>query len=157
MSKLLRRGLDAYENRRQRSDEEFAERLSHHVDALSDRPTLLIYLLTVGAVNALIWVSVLLAPTHVMRAWAVVNDLDDKIGASVIAIIFGLGMWLTYSLFRLKFPDLADPKFDDEFLASFHRSVHSTKRWRIWLVSVIGGILNVLLLVAMEIFLAVGL
>lgn len=66
-------------------------------------------------------------------------------------------MWLTYALFRLKFSDLEDPGFNDEVLASFSYSLHSTKRWRVWLVSVIGGILNVLLLIFVEIFLTAGL
>ncbi|MGH9819441.1 MAG: hypothetical protein ACRD43_04660, partial [Pyrinomonadaceae bacterium] len=85
-----------------------------------------------------------------------VEDIDDKIAFVVIAIVLGLGMWLTYSLCRLKFPDLENPNFDDEVFASFNYSLHSTKRWRVWLIAVIGGVLNALLLVTVEIFLATG-
>lgn len=157
MKDWLRKRLDAYEYRQERRDEEFASVLIHNIEAMSDRRTLRVFLAILTALNGFIWLSVILFPGDVKHAWAVVTNLDDKIAAVIIAMVFGLGMWLTYSLFRLKFPDLESPKFGDEVLASFNYSLHSTKRWRIWLVSVIGGVLNVLLLIFVDIFLAVGL
>lgn len=154
---LLRKGLDAYEAKYERRDEEFANLVNRNVEALSNRRTLLIYVSILVTINALVWLSVLLFPLDIADAWATVSDLDDKLAFTLVAIIFGVGMWLTYALFRLKFPDLENPEFEKEVLASFHYSQHSTRRWRIWLTSVIGGIVNVLALFVAEIFLAGGL
>lgn len=152
----LRKGLDAYEGRYERRDEEFASIVSRNVDALYNRRTLWFYLAVLSASNTFVWLSVIIFPRDIKRAWEVVTDLDDKIAFLIISIVFGLGMWLIYALFRLKFPDLENPNFNDEMLASFSYSLHSTKRWRVWLVSVIGGILNALLLIFVEIFLTAG-
>lgn len=157
MKDWLSRRLEAWDGRRERRDEELAALVSRNIDAMSDRGTLRIYVAILAAANAVVWLSVILFPKDVGRAWDTVNDLDEKIGLAVLAIIFGLGMWLTYSLFRLKFPDLENPEFEKDVLASFNYSIHSTKRWRIWLVSVIGGVLNVLLLIFLDVFLSFGL
>ena len=156
MRDWLRRRLEAWEGQHERRDEEFAALVSRNIDAMSDRRTLRLYVTFLAAANALVWLSVILFPKDVGRAWATVNDLDEKIGLAVIAIVFGLGLWLTYSLFRLKFPDLEDPEFEKDVLASFNYSEHSTTRWRIWLVSVIGGVLNVLMLIFLDVFLSFG-
>jgi len=153
----LRKRLDKYEERYERSDEEFASVVIRNVDALSNRRALWFYLAVLLASNTLVWFSVIIFPRDIKQAWEIVTNLDDKIAFLIISIVFGLGMWLTYALFRLKFPDLEDPDFNNEMLASFSYSLHSTKRWRVWLVSVIGGVLNVLLLIFAEIFLTAGL
>jgi len=149
MRDWLRKRLDSFEARQERHDEEFARLLINSVDALSNRKTLWIYVAILGTANAIIWLSVIIFPRDVMQAWFRVTDLDDKIGGMVIAILFGIGMWLTYSIFRLRFPDLEDPKFRDEVLASFNYSMHATKRWRVWLFAVTGGVLNVLFLIVL--------
>jgi hypothetical protein len=154
MRDWLRKRLDAYENRQVRRDEKFAEIVGRNVDALSDRRTLNFYVAALSGLNLAIWLSVIIFPQYVSDAWATVTDLNDRIGLVILAFIFGIGLWLTYSLFRLKFPDLEGPNFDEELLASYSYSLHSSKRWRIWLFSVVGGVMNVLLLVATTIFLA---
>ena len=153
----LRKRLDKYEERYERRDEEFASVVIRNVDALSNRRALWFYLAVLLASNTLVWFSVIIFPRDIKQAWEIVTNLDDKIAFLIISIVFGLGMWLTYALFRLKFPDLEDPDFNNEMLASFSYSLHSTKRWRVCLVSVIGGVLNVLLLIFAEIFLTAGL
>lgn len=157
MKDWLSRRLEAWADRHDRRDEEFAALVGRNLDAMSDRRTLRSYVAILAAANAFVWLSVIVLPKDVGRAWDTVNDLDEKIGVAVIAIVFGLGMWLTYALFRLNFPDLEDPVFEKDVLASFNYSLHSTKRWRIWLVSVIGGVLNVLALIFLEVFLSFGL
>jgi len=157
MRDWLRKRLDAFETRQEQRDEEFAALLTSAVDALSHRRTLWTYLAILGSANAIIWLSVIVFPRDVMGGWFTVTDLDHRFGAVLIAILFGIGMWFTYSLFRLKFPDLENPKFQHEVLSSFNYSMHTTKRWRVWLFAVIGGVLNVLLLVILELFRIEGL
>ena len=149
MRDWIRARLDEYEGRHERRDEELAALVNKHVDALSNRRTLKTHISILAGVNALIWLSVIVFPKDAATGWATANDVNDRLGFTVIAIIFGVGMWLSYSLFRLKYPDLEDAKFEDEIFASQKYSDHSLKRWRIWLFSV-GGVLNVLLLVLTE-------
>jgi hypothetical protein len=156
MRDWIRARLDAYEGRYEQRDEEFAGLVSHHVNALSNRRTLKIYILILSSVNALIWLSVIVLPADVAAGWTIATGVNDRLGAVVIAIIFGIGMWLSYSLFRLKYPDLEDPKFENEIFASQKYSDHSVKRWCVWLFSVIGGVLNVLLLSLTEAYLVAG-
>jgi predicted membrane protein len=153
---LLRKGLDKFEGNREQSDQEFAELFIKHVDALSNRRKLKLHLAIVGSTTFLVWLSVIIFPRDVARAWEVVSELNNKITAVLIAMLFGLGFWFTYALFRLKFPDLEDKRFDGEILGSFHASEHSLKRYRVWLAATVGGILNVLILVAMDIYLVAG-
>lgn len=147
----LRQRLDVYEARHERRDEEFADLINRNVDALSNRRTLLVHLVILAAVNALVWLTVLIIPHEIADAWLRVRDIDDKVGGIVIAVIFGVGTWLTYALFRLKFPDLESPEFEEDVLASFQYSQQSMKQWRIWLASGIGGVLNVLALFFAEV------
>lgn len=156
MRDWIRNRLDEWEGRRERRDEQFAAIVSRNVEALSDRRTLKIYILVLGSINAFLWLSVLLFPRDVAKGWELATDVNDRVGAFMIAIIFVLGMWLTYSLFRLKYHDLENPNFEDEIFASQSYSDHSVKRWRIWLLSVIGGAVNLLVLLITEGYLVMG-
>ena len=104
MRDWIRARLDAYEGRLEQRDEEFAGLVSHHVNALSNRRTLKTYILILSSVNALIWLSVIVVPRDVAAGWTAATGVNDRLGAVVIAIVFGIGMWLSYSLFRLKYP-----------------------------------------------------
>ena len=75
-----------------------------------------------------------------------VGEANDKIVAVFIAGVFGVGLWLTYSIFRLKFSDLEDRVQGSEFMSSFADSEKSTRRIRVWVLSVVGGVLNLLAL-----------
>src|SRR5580765_2302706 len=119
MKDLLRKGLDAYEIRQERRDEDFAKVMIHHVDALSHRPTLKIYILVLAGIDILLWAAVLIRPFDVMTAFRKVADIDDKLVAFFLAAVWGLGLWLTYSLFRLKFPDLEKVQRDDGIMSAF--------------------------------------
>jgi hypothetical protein len=156
MRDWLRKRLDAYGESRERRDEEFAALVNSRIDALADRRILWLNIAILSFANLIVWLSVILFPADVLHAWQTVDNLDEKIAFTVLAITFGLGMWLTYSLFRLRFPDIENPRFDEEVFASFSYSLHSTKRWRIWLAAVVGGVLNALGLIFVEILLVYG-
>ena len=87
----------------------------------------------------------------VREGFSQVWEGSDRIAKIVLAIVFGIGMWLTYSLFRLRFPDIEEQRLDSEVMGSFAYQTNSTKRWMVWVLSAVGGIVNVglLALVAM--------
>lgn len=93
--------------------------VSRNLDAMSDRRTLKRYILVLATVNLLVWLSVIMFPHDVSDAWVKVTDLNDKIGAIVLAVIFAIGMWLTYSILRLRFPDVEDQEFGAEVLPAY--------------------------------------
>jgi len=155
MRDWIRNRLDAYGQKGERYDE-FAATISRHVDALNDRKVHRRYLALIAALNIGVWLAVLVFPRDIEKAWLTVTDLSDRIGATLIAIVFGLGLWLTYTILRWFYPDIEQDKGGNAVFGSYERSLHATKRWRVWLVSVIGGILNALLLVFVEIYRAHG-
>jgi hypothetical protein len=77
--------------------------------------------------------------------------LSDKLGISILGFPFGFGLFTAYCLCRLKFPDIEDTKnLESEMRASFNYQSHSTKRWFIWLFSILFGVINVILLGSVE-------
>lgn len=142
MTNWLRKGLDKYEDRHQRREDRCADLSLQGLDALSDQKTLKKFLYILGGVNILIWVSAILFPLDVFRAFGKVMDVSDRIGMIVLGLLFGLGIWITYSLLRLRFPDIEDQKLDTEVFGSYARQTHANKRWFVWLFSVIGGVVN---------------
>lgn len=132
---------------KEENDERFAERLNDSIEAMSDRRVLLRFLFVGAVLNVLIWLCVIIFPGDVREAFSRVNEASDKLSKVILALVFGLGMWVTYSLFRLKFPDIEEQRLDAEVMGSFAYQAHSSKRWMIWLFSVVGGVLNLLLLI----------
>jgi hypothetical protein len=97
-------------------------------------------------VNVLLWVAVLLRPYDVLAAFSKISAVNDRSVMIVIGIVFGIGMWLTYALFRLKFPDLEELSQSTEVMSSFADSEKTTRKVRVWVASVVGGVLNLLAL-----------
>jgi hypothetical protein len=130
-----------------KSDDQFAEKLSRGVEAMSDRRTLIRFIWILGTINLLIWLSVLIVPVDVRDGFDTVSQLNRKVGGIVLALVLGLGMWLSYSLLRLKFPDIEEQRLDADVMGSFAYQSDSTKKYRVWLFSAIGGIVNLGLMI----------
>jgi hypothetical protein len=65
----------------------------------------------------------------------------------LLILPLGLGIWGTYALVRLKFPDLEEQKMSDSgLMKSFDYQSQSSKIWRIWMVSSVVGVVNTLLI-----------
>ncbi len=150
MKDWIRRHLDRFEDRQERRDEEFAALLIRGVDAMAHRPTLRLFIYILGGMNIMYWASVLLFPFDILDALKRVSDLSDKMGFITISMVFGTGMWLTYALFRLKFPNLEDADVPKGFMSAFERQEKSHRRFRIWIISVAGGVANLLALTITE-------
>lgn len=129
------------------SDDRLAETINEAVEAMSNRGILRRAVFLLGVVNLLIWLSVLVFSGSVRDGFSQVWAGSDRIAKVVLAIVFGIGMWLTYSLFRLKFPDIEEQRLDSDVMGSFAYQSNSTKRWMVWVFSAVGGIVNVALLV----------
>ena len=128
-------------------DDRVADTISRGVESMSDHNTLVRFIWITGAINTLIWASVLIVPADVRDGFERVWTLNQKIDIIVLGLVFGLGMLLTYALFRLKFPDLEEQRLDADVMGSFAYQSDATKRFRVWLFSAIGGVVNVLLLI----------
>ncbi len=154
MRDWIRKRLDGYEGRHEKRDEEFAAIWNGAVDAMSDRRTLWRFLGILATANSVIWLSVIIFPRNVSNAWSKVTDVNDKFGALVVAIIFGIGLWLTYSILRLRIPDVEDQTLDAEIFGSVTYHARANKRFFVWLFSTVGGVVNVLGIVIVELALS---
>lgn len=137
-----------------KEDDKLAENINRFVDDLNDRQTLKRFLYIFAAANLLIWLCVLVFPHAVREGFETVSGVSDKIAKITLAVPFGIGFYLTYALFRLKFPDIEEQNLESIPMASFNYNAKSAKRWRVWLLSAVGGVLNVLVLILTDIFLS---
>jgi len=139
----------------EKDNEVVAAAYSHIVDDLGDRRLLLRYLWICLAGLVAAWLSVMAIPNLVYQCFSLIFDLSDKLGIAALGLPFGLGLFTAYCLFRLKFPDIEDNKnLDSEIMASFNYQSDSTKRWFIWLFSILFGVINVILLILTTLFLS---
>lgn len=152
--KLLRKGLDAYETRQEQKIEKYAEIAERGLGVMEDQRNLVRLTWVLGIANGLLWLIVIVIPRVLDNVWSVAIEFDDNASWYVFVVVFGLGLSLTYALFRLKFQDLEDPNIKDDILSSFHRSEHANRRFLIWLFSVIGGLVNAVLLLTLEVYLS---
>src|SRR5687768_11356666 len=95
-------------------------RLTRHVDAMSDGGTLWKYIYVLGAVNLLLWLSVLIRPSDVLYAFTKVGNIDDRLVGTILVGVFAVGMWLTYALFRLKFPSLEERNYSVGLMSTYN-------------------------------------
>jgi hypothetical protein len=109
-----------------------------------------------GVANAIVWLCVILFADFISEYFLRITDVNEKIAAIILGIPFGLGTFFVYSLFRLKFPDIEDQNAESDVMGSYNYQSHSAKRWHIWLVSIVGGVFNVLLLVIANIYFSNG-
>jgi len=114
------------------AEDRLGDNLNNFVDGMADRRNLIRFLLFCGFANLLIWLCVIIFPAAVRDSFVLVNEVSDKISKATLAVPFGLGLFFTYSLFRLKFPDVEEQKLDSDLMASFHYQAHSLRRWWIW-------------------------
>lgn len=138
------------------SSEKFAENVNSLVENMGNRRNSFRFLIFFGVANLIIWLCVILFSEAVTEAFLLVHNVSDKNSFVVLSIPLWLGMFATYAVFRLKFPDIEDQKTDSDVMSSYNFQIHSTKRWYIWCLSVFAGIINVLLLILADIYLTNG-
>ncbi len=141
----------------EKRDQEIAEHHSQIIEDLGNRKLLFQFLWICIAGNAVVWLFVFLMPNFVFDISSRILDAGNKLAAILLGIPFGFGLFTAYCLARLKFSDIEDNKnLESEMMASFNYQAHSTKRWFVWLFSILVGVGNVALLALTTIFLNKG-
>lgn len=140
--------------KREKENEKIAANYSQIAEDLGDKSFLFPFLWICIIGNIAVWLSVFLMPNLVYEGFSLVFGLSDKLGISLLGFPFGFGLFTAYCVARLKFPDVEDNKnLESEIMASFSYQANSTKRWFIWLFSILAGITNVILLVLVTLYL----
>lgn len=134
-------------------DERTATLVNKGLAALSDPLSLRRFALILGVLNLLIWASVLIVPVDVRSVFERVYELNSKIAMGVLGIVFGLGIWLSYALFRLRLANLEEQELKSGVFATFEFRSHSHERWLVWVASAAGGVMNAIGLVLVNLFL----
>ncbi len=138
----------------EKEDEKIAASLSQIVEDLGNRRILFRFLWICIIGNVILWLTVILIPNVVYEVSSRIFDISDKLAAFLLGIPFGLGLFTAYCLARLKFSDIEDNKnLESEMMASFNYQAHSTKRWFVWLFSILVGVGNAALLALLTVFL----
>ncbi|MEO6050105.1 MAG: hypothetical protein ABIP78_02095 [Pyrinomonadaceae bacterium] len=155
---FLRRRLDAYEGRADKKDERYYSWLGRGMDALDHRPTLKRFFYVLLGLELLYWIFVLVFPVPVMGLIDFLNEWSNKGLVFVFGAVFGTGLYISYVLFRFKFPDLEDNQpGDGPVIGAYSQQIGVERKFRVWIASVIVGVLNILALMAVEIFRVYGL
>jgi len=101
--------------------------------------------------NLAYWCAVIAFPGEVFEWIDFLNNWTSKGLGLLIGFVFGTGTCLTYALFRFKFPDLETTRGPSQtIMAAYAEQRAIERRIRVWLVSVVGGVLNLLALWLVE-------
>lgn len=150
MRGLLNKGFEALGRREEKREARMDALLTSHVNAMSNRGTLNVYASVLGGISILFWVAVLLRPHDILAAFEKVGSVNDRLVGAVLALVFAIGMRLTYSLFRLKFPDLEDRSQAGDVMSSYADWERMSRNLSVWVASVSGGVINLLALAVTE-------
>lgn len=134
-------------------NEKFDAGITRIIGGMSNKIFLLRFLWISASINLAVWLCVVFFHQAVNQAYTRVFDLSDKIGVGILVFPLMFGFFIAYSLCRLKFPDLEENELQSEMMASYSYQAHSMRRWYIWLFSILGGVLNVVLLFLVNLYL----
>jgi hypothetical protein len=93
--------------------------------------------------NFLIWMIVLFASDTIMFAAAVIGAFSSKLRNALFLIPIASGFMSAYSVFRMIFPDIENNRnLAPGLMSSFEYQNNSGKRYAVWVLSMIAGVLN---------------
>lgn len=131
--------------RSEKRDEKTAERVVDFSEALSDTALLYRTITVLLAVNLAIWIVAIFVPDYFLLLIGLLERLGDKARFIPFSVPFGTGLWLAYSLARLRSPDLEDRKLlDSELMGTIAYNSEANRRYITWLVAIVAGVFNVL-------------
>jgi len=137
----------------EKENEKISARLTAFTNNLSDKRVLHQSLLIYLSGNIIIWLCVLLMPQTINRVFDSIFELSNKLGVMILGIPFGLALFSTYALCRLKLPNIEDNKqLKTDLMSSFDYQSDSTKRLFVWLFSITVEVINVLLIVLVDLY-----
>ncbi|HEX8369445.1 MAG TPA: hypothetical protein VF604_12945 [Pyrinomonadaceae bacterium] len=134
-------------------NEKFDAGFTELIDSLSNKTNLFRFLWICIALNAVLWLCVFFFHEFVNERYRQLFDASNKVGIGILFFPLALGFFIIYALCRIKFPDLEENNLQSEMMASYSYQAHSLKRWYIWLFSIAGGVLNVVLLFLVNFYL----
>ncbi|MBX3291265.1 MAG: hypothetical protein KF881_00050 [Acidobacteria bacterium] len=156
--KSLRKGLDKYEGHYEKKEERYWSWVSRGMNALDDRSVLKRFFFLLLGFEFLFWVFVLAFPNDVIEGFTILEQWSDRGVLLVVGIVFGTGLYISYVLFRFRFPDLESPKLDDgPVIGAYSKQEGNERKFRVWVISVVAGVFNVLALFGVLILRAYGL
>jgi hypothetical protein len=155
---FLRRGLDKYESRTEQKDERYWSRLNRGMEALDDHDALKRFFYILIGLECIYWFLVLVFPGQVIDLVRFLSQWSNKVLAIMLGTVFGTGLYIAYVLFRFKFPDLENNvPGDGPINAAYSQQAGIERKFRVWVGSVVAGIANLFLLVAVAIVRVYGL
>ncbi|MBX7172133.1 MAG: hypothetical protein K1X72_14305 [Pyrinomonadaceae bacterium] len=137
----------------EKENEKIANNFSKVVDSMTNKQIIWRFLLIGLSVNFLFWLAVLLIPELIYKGFHLVNIVSDKLSKGLLGIPLMLTTFTVYAIFRLKLPNIEDQKLDSELMASYAYQAQSTKRFWVWIISFMVGIINTLLLIMTDLVL----
>lgn len=154
MKKSLQKAFGAYLDFQQALDEGIWSTFSDGLDAMSDRRTLFRYILIPISINIFLLLAVILSPDGVFSLLENEFSISARFLLLVSAFVVGIGGWITYSLLRLKFPNVEESNMESKVFGSFEYQSQSNKHYIIWLASILGGTLNLTALIVVDLLLS---
>ena len=138
-------------------EEKTAIRLNRLLDSIDDRRNLKHFLFGVAVANTLLWLVVIIFPVFSGMAFKFLAEAQIlRVTIIIFGIPFGLGFGIVYAILRLRIPDLESREFKSGFMSGFDYSERMRRRWAIWSIATIGGVLNVFGLFLVDIYMAHG-
>lgn len=130
----------------EKRDEHIDKSITEIVEALSDKSVLYRFLRNCTVLNTIVWFVAVFFYEAANYYYLQIAGMSNEAGIGILLVPFFLGTFITYSLWRLKFPDIEDNNLQSGMMASYSYQSHSMKRWYIWFFSLVGGVANVILL-----------
>ncbi|HKP71077.1 MAG TPA: hypothetical protein VJV05_17450 [Pyrinomonadaceae bacterium] len=120
---------------------------------MSDRRVLGRFFFVTLALTVLCWSAVLFFPAAVREGFETVFAVSNKLSIAFLGLVFGMGMFLAYTAFRIRYPDIEDQSLDSELMGTLSFQSRSARRFRVWVVSTAVGSVNLLFLVGLDLWL----
>ncbi len=129
----------------EQKDDETAQAMVDFVEDMNSPHLLYQTLWRFSMFNLLIWLTVLIIPNYIVKVFSILGS--GKISIFLLSFPFGFGLYLAYIFFRLKIPDVEENKsLNSDFMGSMDYQSSANRRYLVWTVSILCGILNLILL-----------
>jgi hypothetical protein len=120
------------QEKRERENEKLDASLTEIVEAMNNANLLrrVLYISSVG--NLLVWIICIIFSDKIVYMSGFLGGITSKPVTIALLILFFLGIFMAYSVFRLKFPDIENNKLlESKFMSSIEYQENSNKRWLI--------------------------
>lgn len=132
--------------KQEKQDEETAQTLIDFAETLNSSKQAFQILRRYLFLNIFIWAIVLIFPNLMVILFGILGS--GKISIFFLGIPFGASLFLAYTFFRIKFPDVeANKTLDSDLMSSMNYQSSANKRFYVWTASILTGIFNTILFI----------